>query len=329
MSTSILQELPQEKRDRIRQLLDQVKADPPQEWEVEEVLDEFLRFYRFAAAQGAKPQLSVFNGQSNSGQATSPESSSAVVEEEEEPAAPPRVVKRKKKRAPFQRSGDPFEDLQRLWPFQVAGALKEESPKTAAIVLGCLPPEAAGEALELLPEELQAEVFLALRDAPKVPAALLERIVETTVTRGANLDTSALSDPQEEANKKLAEVLRAMGQQQRGQILKRLEETAPESVIEVKRLIYIFEDLMRVSDRSIQKVLAEVDASSLARALKGSDPDLLEKVMRNLSKRARATLAEEIEFSSSVKPEAQELAQQEICTIIARMDQSGDLEMEE
>ena len=107
-----------------------------------------------------------------------------------------------------------------------------------------------------------------------------------------------------------------------------MEEEDAESAAVIKGMLYLFEDLLQISDRSLQKILSEIDSGSLATALKGVDEPIVEKVMSNLSKRARATLAEEIEFLGSVKQAEQEVAQKAVCEAIARLDQSGDLEME-
>ncbi|MCA9150273.1 MAG: hypothetical protein KDA92_13275 [Planctomycetales bacterium] len=306
---AVMQHLPQDAADRVQNLIEGMRDDPMEEEELEEVLDEFMRFFRYAVQQHSETTAA----------------DDAENEAEEVVAPPPEPAPEKK---PFRPTGDPFLDLVQLEPYQIAGALKCESPRTIAVVLNCLPPGQAGLALQHLPEEVRANAFLILRNPPITPPVMLQQMVRTTVSKGCVLDASAVADPADEANKKMAELLRAMEQAQRAEMVRALEAKDPELLAEIKKLLYTFEDLRRIHNRSIQKILGEIDSQSLAMALKGADPELADRVMGNLSKRARATLAEEIEFLGSVKPNEQVAARQAMCDIIGRLDESGDLEME-
>jgi flagellar motor switch protein FliG len=157
---------------------------------------------------------------------------------------------------------------------------------------------------------------------------MLERIVRTTVTKGAALDLSAVADPSDESNRKMADLLRAMGQAERAQMLRTLETLDADVIEQIKKLLYTFEDVKKLANRSIQKILGEIDSQTLAMALKGADEAIADKILANLSKRARATLVEEMEFLGHVKPAEQEAARSAICEVVGRLDESGDLEME-
>ena len=112
-------------------------------------------------------------------------------------------------------------------------------------------------------------------------------------------------------------------------MLQTLEEADPEKAQRIKDMLYVFTDLERVSDRSIQRLLGEVDSATLATALKNADETLVDRITHNLSKRARATLLEEIEFMGSVSAEQQAGAEKAICDVMSRLDNAGDLEMTE
>ncbi len=308
----VMTSLPESTSQRVQQFLDQFQEDPLDDEELEDVLDEFIRFFRFAMQN----------------EAAEAELAKEAKEQSNQASKPPRVAETKPEKKPFVPTGDALKDLLQLEPFQIAGALKEEKPKTIAIVLSCLPSQQAGLALQMIPENVRPAVFLTMRSPPRTPSVMLERIVRTTVAKGCVLDANAVIDPADEANQKMAELLRAMDQSQRAEMLRALETQDAQMVAEIKKLLYTFEDLKNVANRSVQKILGEIDSQSLALALKGVDAEVFEKIMTNLSKRARATLAEEIEFLGHVKPAEQESARQAICEIIARLDEAGDLEME-
>ena len=313
VSETVLADLPEDYSGRLRRLLDRFEESPLDEADFEDVLEEFTRFFRFAVTEAQADDEETGGRGRRRKQTAAPE----------EPPEPPPT----QEPPPFSATDDAFADLERLQPFQIAGALNGESPRTIALVLNCLSPWRAGKALQELPDTVRGKVFMILRDSPQAPTSLLQRIVRTTVDKGSQLAMESIADPQEERNRRLAAVLRVMAQPERVQMLRMLEEQDEEVVTEIKKLLYTFEDLPRISDRTIQRILAETDSTTLATALKDADGGELEKVMQNLSRRARATLSEELEFLSQVKPEARQQARQAICDVMARLDQTGDLEM--
>ncbi len=308
VSDSQFDSLPAEPRNRVQQLISDYAEDPADDDEIDSVLNEFLRMLRFAKQNSPAdetPELKIH--------------------------VPVAEVKRKEPPAPrpeFKPTDDAFEDLAQLEPFQIAAALRDEQPRTAALVLKCLPPNRIGEALQHFAEELQNGVFLLLKDPPTAPRPFVERIVRATVTKGCVLDEEAMADPEEESYRNLAEVLRAMSQSERARILEGLTESDPDSTDRLRKLLFVFDDIGRITDRCVQKMLTDVDSDTLARALKNSPPEYLDKFTSNLSKRARATLLEEIEFMGSVKEQEEEEARDAICDVMSKLDQQGDLEFE-
>lgn len=308
VTDTVLRQLPAEQSQQLQQVLHQFEQQPPPEADIEEVLDDFERFFRFAAATGGMPT-------------TKP------AEDQEADEPPPRPRPKRKERPQLRLVGNPFEDLYELRSYQIFGALRSENPRTVALVLNCLEPAVAGEVLQMFPEEQRGELAVQLADHPTAPDSLLERLVRTTVEKGSKLDKQAIANADEEAVRKLAGMLRNMNRADRGQIMNTLEEQKPETAAAIKKQLYVFTDLLDVTDRSLQRLLAEVDSSTLAIALKGSDEALMEKVMNNLSRRAREALTEEIEFQGSVTAEAQAEARTSICQVMANLDQQGELVM--
>ncbi len=196
-----------------------------------------------------------------------------------------------------------------------------------AVVLNCLDPQKAGDTLKHVAPEMRGAAFVQLQNPPVAPPALLERVVRTTVEKGCQIDGESAADPEEEVNRKLAELLRNVGQKDRGEMLAALETQDADVAAKIRQMLYVFDDLAHVADRAMQKLLTEVDSETLCRALKGADDAVLSNVMNNLSKRARATLLEEMEFLGNVKPNEIEECRTEVCRLLARLDGSGDLEM--
>lgn len=300
--------LPADPMNRVKRLMEEYREDPADEEEVEDVLNEFLRMLRFAKQTAGETEHD------------GGEDANEEVDVQPEPEPTPAPVQE------FRPTDDAFADLGRLKPVQIAGALRNEQPRTAALVLSCIPPGMAGEVLQSFPEELQSEVFLLLRNPPSAPAALLERIVRTTVDKGSALGDEAVCDPEEESYRKLAEVLRAMSQVERGRILEGLATADADANDRIRKMLFVFDDVVNLADRCVQKILAEVDSQTLTKALKNASPEYLDKFANNLSKRARATLLEEIEYMSGVKPNEEEEARDAVCNVMSELDQRGDLE---
>jgi flagellar motor switch protein FliG len=108
-------------------------------------------------------------------------------------------------------------------------------------------------------------------------------------------------------------------------IFSELEERDPELADEIKKLMFVFDDLVLVDDAGIQKSLREIDNKDLALALKMSTPEVQEKIFRNMSQRARTLIQEEMEFMGPVRLRSVEEAQQKIVTVIRRLEEAGEV----
>ena len=298
--------------DAVRTRVATLREESLTQQQVDDVLDEFASFL-----ETTSPATSLrLVGEEGADDAVAHAADDAASGEADAGAAPV-----------FDLSDDPFTDLKRLEPFQTAGALRDEKPRIVALVLGCLDPEQAGEVMGELPEELRNEAFLILKESPTAPDILLRRIVQATVERGCKLDRAALQSNQEESDRKLAELLRSLSREERAGAMAALEANDEETATRIKEMLYVFEDLALVEDRSMQKLLAEVDSQMLSKAIKDSDPALFEKITNNLSKRARESLLEEIEYLGQLPAEEQQEARKGVVEVLARLDQAGELEM--
>ncbi len=123
----------------------------------------------------------------------------------------------------------------------------------------------------------------------------------------------------------MAEILNVTDRSTERSILENLAQEDPELVEEIRRLMFVFEDIAKFSDRDIQTVLKNVESSQWAMALKGASEDLREKILGNMSKRARTLLLEEMEYLGPVRASSVEQVQQQIVDIIRRLEDLGEI----
>jgi flagellar motor switch protein FliG len=210
---------------------------------------------------------------------------------------------------------------------RLALALGDEHPRTVALVLSQMEPDPAGMVLKRLSPEMRRAVSLQLGKDINVNLDLVGRIVRTVLAKCRSLAETPPPAPSTNRFKRMAEMLRCLDKPERMEILVALEQNDAEAAAEVKEFLYSFDDLVLVEDRSMQKLLAEIDAKSLATALKGAADAIRQKVSSNLSKRARETLNEEMELLGTVPATTIQQAQKAVVDVIQRLDQAGELTM--
>jgi len=220
----------------------------------------------------------------------------------------------------------PFEFLRRADTRQVLTYLQDEHPQTIALVLAHMHPDAAAMVLSSLPEELQRDVALRIakmdRTSPEVieqVEAILERKLSTVIQQSDFAQAGGLQT--------LVDILNSSDRGTERLILEGLESEDGELADEVRNRMFVFEDIQGLDDRSIQLVLRAVDAKELAVALKGVDQKVRNKVMKNMSERAAANLAEEIQLLGPIKLKTVEEAQNGIVRVIRTLEESGQIDM--
>ncbi len=223
--------------------------------------------------------------------------------------------------------GDPVEQLRELGAARMAAALRGERTATVVVALSSLPTADVGEVLKRLPPERRREATLRLVKGAPGDADLRRAVARAVVAKGRALgdDLAALEEDAEV--RKLAGLLRGLEREDRKEVLESLSRDDPATAEKVKNLLYVFEDLLRFEDRSVQALLAEVEIKTLALALNGADAALAAKVMNNLSQRARDTLTEEIDLLG--KPRAPQVleARGAVVAAVQRLDGEGKLVM--
>ncbi len=208
---------------------------------------------------------------------------------------------------------------------QVAAVLAHEHPQTIAIVAASMSAQKAADVISSLPEETAADVAMRLaimdRTSPDVIYSI-ERILEK------RLSGSMTSNITEEATggvTTLVDILNNVDRATEKAILENFESVNPELADEVKKRMFVFEDIITLDDRGIQLVLQDVQTKELALALKGTSTEVRTKVVKNLSERAAAMLEEEIEYLGPVRLKQVEEAQQGVVAIIRRLEEAGEI----
>ena len=220
----------------------------------------------------------------------------------------------------------PFDFLKHTDARQLLSFIQAEHPQTIALILSYLDPDNAAPVLSGLPPEVQVDVSQRIakmdRTSPEVIREV-ERVLEQKVS-------AVMTTEVEQAGgiKNLVEVLNRVDRGTEKAIMENLEDSDPELADEVKRLMFVFEDIKMLDDRGIQLVLGQADKKDLALALKSVSDDVKDKLMRNMSKRAAASLQEDMDFMGPVRLKDVEDAQQRIVNIIRRLEESGELIIE-
>ncbi len=205
----------------------------------------------------------------------------------------------------------------------LANFLVNEHPQTISVILAHLEPEKKGEVLKRLPEALQAEAVLRMANLEYVDPALITEInsvlKEELATMGT-VEQAALGGVQP-----VAEMLNVMDKNTETAIMSRLEEKDPILAEEIRKLMFVFEDISKIDDKGIQVLLKEVPNDRLLLALKTAVPEIKEKIFKNLSQRAATLLREDLESMGPAKLSDVEGAQQEIVNAARRLEQEGKI----
>ncbi|RAK23368.1 flagellar motor switch protein FliG [Anoxybacillus vitaminiphilus] len=217
----------------------------------------------------------------------------------------------------------PFDFARKADPAQILNFIQNEHPQTIALILSYLDPAQAGQILSALPQEMQADVArrIALMDrtSPEIISEV-EQILER------KLSTTFVQDyTQTGGIEAVVEVLNGVDRSTERTILDALEIQDPELAEEIKKRMFVFEDIVTLDNRAIQRVIRDVDNTDLMLALKVSSDEVKEVVFRNMSKRMAETFKEEMEFMGPVRLRDVEEAQSRIVAVIRRLEEAGEI----
>lgn len=217
----------------------------------------------------------------------------------------------------------PFDFMRKTEPAQLLNFIQSEHPQTIALILAYLEPEKSSSILSALPPDRQAEVAkrIAIMDttSPEVIKEV-ERVLERKLSSIVPQELTAAG-----GIKSVVEIINWVDRGTEKTIMEALEVQDPELAEEIKKLMFVFEDIVMIDDRSVQRVLREVESQDLALALKGSSNEVTQKIFNNMSSRAADMLKEDIEFMGPVRLRDVEEAQQRIVNIIRRLEDTGEI----
>ncbi|MGQ2836381.1 flagellar motor switch protein FliG [Leptospira interrogans] len=217
----------------------------------------------------------------------------------------------------------PFDFIRRTDPQHLLNFIQNEHPQTIALILSYLDPQKASNILSNLPHTIQAEVAKRIATMDRVSPDVLrevERVLERRLSTLASEDYTSAGGIDS-----VVEILNLVDRGTEKTIIEALEEEDPELAEEIKKRMFVFEDIVLLDDRAIQKVMREVDNSDLAKALKSVDTEVQEKIFKNMSKRAANLLREDMDFMGPIRIKDVEDAQQKIVNIIRKLEDAGEI----
>lgn len=219
----------------------------------------------------------------------------------------------------------PFGFLRQVDSQNLLTFIIDEHPQTIALILSHLPPSYGAEILAGLPAERQLAVVRRIATMGQTNPEIIRE-----VERGLELRmASVMSQSFENAGgvSTVAEVLNVTDRATERSLLENLAQEDPDLVEEIRRLMFVFEDIGKFHDKDIQSVLKNVDNSQWAMALKGASEILKSKVLGNMSQRARDLLQEEMDYLGAVRLSQVEQVQQQIVDVVRRLEDAGELDL--
>lgn len=216
-----------------------------------------------------------------------------------------------------------FNLLKNIDPAQLVNFIRNEHPQTISLILTQLVPPQAAAVLSELPPELQAEVSLRVATMEKISPGVLKEVEATleshfSDTAGKDLSVSG-------GSKTIAEILNIIETSAEKNILQAIEAEDADLAAEIKNMMFVFDDLVLLDDRSVQRLLKEVETKDLAISLKAASEEVKNKIFSNVSERVSVLIKEEIEFMGPMRLSDVESAQQRVVETVRRLEEEGQI----
>ncbi len=217
----------------------------------------------------------------------------------------------------------PFEFVRKTDPAQLLNFIQDEHPQTIALILSYLSASQSSQVISALPPEKQADVAkrIALMDrtSPDVIKEV-EGVLERKLASLVNQDYTVIGGVDA-----IVEILNAVDRSTEKHIMETLEIEDPELSDEIRRKMFVFEDILTLDDRAIQRVLRDIDNNDIAVALKNANEEVQNVIFKNLSKRLAAMIREDMDFMGPVRLKDVEEAQQKIVNNIRKLEDAGEI----
>ena len=217
----------------------------------------------------------------------------------------------------------PFDFMRHTDPQQVLGFIQGEHPQTIALILSYLEAPQAAMILSGLPAIMQAEVAKRIARMDRITPEVLrevERVLERKLSTVMGQDFTMAGGIDA-----VVAIVNSADRTTERNIMEYLEENDPELAEEIKKRLFVFEDIIRLDDRSLQRVLREVDMKELGLALKGATEELRTKFFKNMSKRAAEMLQEDMDYMGPVRVKDVEEAQQKVVNVVRGLEEQGEI----
>ncbi|OGI00744.1 MAG: flagellar motor switch protein FliG [Candidatus Melainabacteria bacterium RIFOXYA12_FULL_32_12] len=218
---------------------------------------------------------------------------------------------------------NPFQFFNDADPGQLATSFQNENPQLVALVLAYLKPDKAAAVLNSLPPQLQSLVAMRIAEMDRTNPEILseiEKIIESKFSSVVSQDFSKAGGVDA-----LANILNRSDRTTEKKIMETLESYDGELAERVRELMFVFEDIVKLDDRSIQRILREVETKDLAMALKGSNQEVKEKIYKNMSERASAMLKDDMEYMGPVRAREVQECQTKIVSTIRALETTGEI----
>lgn len=219
-----------------------------------------------------------------------------------------------------------MQDLTEMDPRHVTNLIRDEHPQTIAFVISHLPPEKAAQVLNLLRPEQRDKVIERLATLAPTPVEVTEKVAEVINAKLGVKQTRALT--QTGGVTPAADILNAMDKETSRALLASLEERNPELCQAIRKKMFTFEDLRRLDNQAIQRILREIEMRDLVLALKKASEPLTQLLLSNISRRAAETIREELAFLGHVKLRDIEAAQFRIIDVVRKLEAEGEIDLD-
>ena len=217
----------------------------------------------------------------------------------------------------------PFEFVRKTDASQLINFIQDEHPQTIALILSYLSPQQAGQIIAALAPDRQADVAKRIavmdRTSPDIIKEV-EKVLESKLASLVNQDYTIIGGVDS-----VVEILNSVDRGTEKHIMESLEIEEPELADEIRKKMFVFEDILLLDDKSIQRVLREVDNNDLGIALKGANEQVQNAIFNNLSKRLATMIREDMEFMGPVRMKDVEEAQQKIVNIIRKLEDASEI----
>src|SRR5215208_6841286 len=217
----------------------------------------------------------------------------------------------------------PFSFLQKAESENLLTFIQDEHPQTIALILAHLPPQKASEIMVGLPSQKQIEVVKRVANMEQTNPEVIKEVERGLEHRLSDI----VSQTFEKAGgvESVAEILNLADRSTEKGIMEGLEAEDPDLVESIRRLMFVFEDILLVNDKGIQSVLKEVDNDALALALKTASEELKQKIFKNMSERASQLIQEDMQYMGPVRVSDVEAAQQKIVDVVRKLEEAGEI----